>query len=108
MQRHALYACAAAAMALAACAQGPDAIAPVSMAGAYDGLACQSARDALIAERQSLASLEAAQRSAVAGDAIGVFLIGVPVSSLSGADKAGAIATGKGKVLALEARLTRC
>jgi hypothetical protein len=93
---------------LAACAQSPDAIAPVSMAGAYDGLSCEAARSALVAERQNLASLSAAQSSAVAGDAVGVFLIGVPVSSLSGGDKEGLIAVSKGKVLALETRLVRC
>jgi len=42
------------------------------------------------------------------GDAVGVFLIGVPVSSLSGSDKEGLIATSKGKVTALETRLLRC
>jgi hypothetical protein len=62
----------------------------------------------LIAEQQTLASLSAAQQSAVTGDAVGVFLIGVPMSSLSGGDKEGAIAASKGKILALEARLVTC
>jgi hypothetical protein len=62
----------------------------------------------LSAERQTLATREAAQRSAVTGDALGVFLIGVPMSSLSGGDKAGQIGASKGKVLALEARLAGC
>ena len=98
----------AAALALSACAQSPDAIAPVSMAGAFDGMSCPSARAALIAERQTLASLDSAQRSAVAGDAVGVLLIGVPMSSLTGGDKAGLIAASKGKVLALETRVAEC
>jgi len=93
---------------MSACAQSPDAIAPVSMAGAYDHMSCTSARSALVSERQTLASLSAAQRNAVMGDAVGVFLIGVPVSSLSGSDKEGLIATSKGKVTALETRLLRC
>jgi hypothetical protein len=42
------------------------------------------------------------------GDAIGVFLIGVPVSSLSGGDKEGLIAAAKGKELALQNRLLGC
>lgn len=92
----------------AACAQSPEAIQPVSMGNAYAGLACGNARTELAAERQRLATLEAAQRSAVAGDALGVFLIGVPMSSLSGGDQAGAIAASKGKVLALEGRLVSC
>ena len=94
--------------AMSACAQSPDAIAPVSMAGAYDHMSCTSARSALVSERQTLASLSAAQRNAVMGDAVGVFLIGVPVSSLSGSDKEGLMATSKGKVTALETRLLRC
>lgn len=98
----------AAVLTLAACAQSPDAIAPVSMSGAFDGMSCQAARSALIAERQTLASLDSAQRSAVAGDAVGVLLIGVPVSSLTGGDKAGLIAASKGKVLALETRVAEC
>lgn len=95
-------------LALAACAQSPDSIAPVSMAGAFDTVSCDYARQALLAERQTLASLSSAQSSAVAGDAVGVLLIGVPVSSLTGGDKAGLIAASKGKVMALETRLLRC
>ena len=99
----------AAALALAACAQAPDAIAPVAMPGGmYDHLSCQQARAERERLGQSLAALEAQQRSAVAGDALGVFLIGVPMSSLTGGDKAGLIAAERGKLLALDARLGRC
>ena len=93
---------------IAACAQSPSAIAPVSMNGAFDHMNCQTAVDALAAERQTLAALESKQKGAVAGDAIGVFLIGVPVSSLSGGDVSGHIGASKGKVLALEARVAGC
>lgn len=93
---------------LAACAQSPDAIAPVSMSGAFDGLSCQRAAAELTAERMTLASLESAQRGAVAGDALGVFFVGVPISSLTGGDKAGLIAASKGRVIALENRLRAC
>ena len=96
------------ALAVAACAKSPDAIPPVSMAGAFDEVSCDYARQALLNERQTLASLSAAQSSAVAGDAVGVLLIGVPVSSLTGGDKAGDIGASKGKILALENRLVRC
>lgn len=96
------------ALAIAACAKSPDAIPPVSMAGAYDAASCDFARTALVQERQTLAGLEATQRSAVTGDAVGVFLLGVPVSSLTGGDVSGSIGASKGKILALEARLARC
>ena len=98
----------AASLALAACAPGPDAIAPVSMAGTYDRTSCAQAQVALTAERATLAALSEQQRNAQTGDAIGVFLLAVPVSSLTGGDKTGLIATSKGKVLALEARLAAC
>lgn len=97
-----------AALAMAGCAKSPDAIAPVSMTGAYDRVSCSQARAMLVTETQTLASLDARQRQAVTGDAIGVFLIGVPLSSLSGGDKAGEIAAGKGKIAALNARMVTC
>lgn len=96
------------ALAVGACAKSPDSIAPVSMAGAYDNISCKKARTLLTQEQTNLNALSAAQKSAVTGDAVGVFLIGVPMSSLSGNDKEGSIATSKGKILALEARLQSC
>lgn len=94
--------------ALSACAQSPGAIAPSSMGNAYSGVSCKSARAMLSQEQQTFAALSSKQNSAVAGDAIGVFLIGVPVSSLAGGDVAGDIATSKGKINALNARLVTC
>lgn len=93
---------------ISACAQSPDAIAPVSMGNAFASTSCPSARAALAQEEQTLAALSAQQRQAATGDALGVFLIGVPVSSLTGNDKAGLIGASKGKIIALEARLQTC
>lgn len=93
---------------MAACAASPDSIAPVSLGNAFAGYDCRAAAADLATERQNLAALEGKQRGAVAGDAIGVFLIGVPVSSLTGGNKAGDIGAAKGKILALEARLASC
>lgn len=93
---------------LAACAQRPDAIAPVSMAGAFDKISCRQASELLNAERVKLAALSKQQNDAATGDAIGVFLIGVPMSSVGGGDKAGEIATSKGKIVAFENRLQAC
>lgn len=95
-------------VALAACAQAPESIAPVSMGGAFDNLSCRAAAEMLAAERPVLAALEQQQRGAVTGDALGVFLLGVPVSSLTGGDVAGQIAASRGKVIALEARVAGC
>ena len=93
---------------IAACAKSPDSIAAIPMTGAFDGLSCAATRVALTAEQTTLASLDATQRQAVTGDALGVFLIGVPVSSLTGGDVSGLIGVSRGKVLALQSRLLTC
>jgi hypothetical protein len=86
------------------CARRPDSIAPASIPfEAYASMDCAQINSLLISERQILTSLEAQQNSAANGDALGVFLIGVPVSSLTGGDQEGNIAVSKGKVQALEA-----
>jgi hypothetical protein len=94
--------------AMSACAQRPDAIAPVPMGNAFATMPCQTAANELNMERQNLAALSAAQNSAASSDAVGVFLIGIPWSSLSGGDKAGMVGASKGKVIALEQRLSTC
>jgi hypothetical protein len=99
---------AAAFLVLAACAQTPGAIAPVAMPGLYDGLTCAAARGALAQERQTLAALEQRQNAAVIQDAATVFLVLVPTSSIMGTNVAGDLALSKGKVQALEARLSGC
>jgi hypothetical protein len=89
---------------LAGCARRPDSIAPAHIPfEAYSSMDCAQINSLLVSERQILASLEVQQNSAATGDAVGVFLIGVPISSLSGGDQEGNIAVSKGKVQALEA-----
>ncbi|MEJ6404931.1 hypothetical protein [Yoonia sp. 2307UL14-13] len=93
---------------VSACAKRPDAIAPVSMGNAFSGLSCNQAQTMLATERSNLAALSAEQNSAATGDAVGVFLLGLPIGSATGGDKEGAIAASKGKVIALENRLLSC
>ena len=95
-------------LSVTACAKRPDAIAPVGLGDAYAGTSCSQARADLVSEKANLDALSAAQNQAATGDAIGVFLILVPVSTLTGADKEGEIAASKGKILALERRLASC
>jgi hypothetical protein len=88
---------------LAACAKNPEAIAPMSMpVNAYSGLSCEALATELHRSSTALATVEAQQRQAVTGDAMGVFLVGVPLSSLSGADREGAVAQHKGEIIAIE------
>lgn len=100
MKRLSIAACV---LALAGCAKNPDSITAMSMPpNAYTGLSCEQ----LAAERtKSAAALDAVsrqQRDAVTGDAVGVFLIGVPMSSLTGGDKEGLVAQHKGELIAID------
>ncbi len=52
---------------------------------------------------QNLETLTAAQKSAASGDAVGVILLGLPLSSMSGNDKETDIAVTKGKLQAVQA-----
>ena len=97
-----------ASIALSACAPSPSSIQAVPMGNAYVGVSCQQAALDRAAEQRNLEALTQAQNGAVAGDAIGVFLIGVPMSSLTGGNKAGDIGAAKGKILSLDARLAAC
>ena len=91
-------------LAATACAKRPDAIVPVDIPmAAYSNLDCTSLSHELAQERNNLASLSAQQNQAATGDAVGVFLIGVPASSTFGGDKEGQVAVSKGKVNAIEA-----
>lgn len=94
-----------------ACAKRPDAIAAVDIpATAYTHLDCIALSQESLKLQQALSELAKQQTKAADGDAIGVFLIGVPLSSAGGADKEALIATTKGKIAAVEnaARQNSC
>lgn len=85
------------------CAKRPDAIVPVDIPMAvYNNQSCQQLGQELLTEQQNLAAISKAQNEAATGDAVGVFLIGVPMSSAVGGDKEGQVAVAKGKVQAIE------
>lgn len=99
------------AMTAAGCAKNPDAIVAINMpANAYSGLSCEQLAMEHRRSSAALASVSQQQRQAATGDAVGVFLIGVPVSSLSGGDKEGLVAQHKGEIVAIEGamRAGRC
>ncbi|WP_223478718.1 hypothetical protein [Oricola indica] len=101
-----LLVCAFGGLAVAACAKNPDAIAPTpAPVNAFAGLDCDQLNSQLLNTNTVLNNLMVDQRQAVTGDAVGVFLIGVPMSSLTGGDKEGLIAQRKGEKQALEARI---
>ena len=88
---------------LTACATPPEKIAAVQMSGAeYTGQSCDQLIAAKAASTQTLAALSKQQKDAVTGDAVGVLLIGVPLSSATGGDRETAIAVEKGRLAAIE------
>ncbi|WFS02219.1 hypothetical protein [Rhizobium tumorigenes] len=101
-----LLAVAVSSLTMASCAKRPGAIVPVDIPmAAYSNLSCPQLSQELIKEQGKLSSLSSAQNNAATGDAVGVFLIGVPASSLTGGDKEGDISVSKGKVISIESTL---
>ncbi|MEP3329734.1 hypothetical protein [Sedimentitalea sp.] len=93
---------------VAGCAKQPGEISPVAMGDVYSNVSCNHAVQLYNKEAAKVPALVASQKQAVTGDAVGVFLLGVPVSSLSGADLEGEIGATKGKLVALSAKLDTC
>lgn len=88
---------------LVACASRPDSIAPATVsANEYQGLSCSELTRHLGEKRESLREAERQQNRAATGDAVGVFLVLLPVSTIFGSDNEGVVAQYKGEVLALE------
>ena len=90
------------AVALTGCAKPPSKIAPVAVASSeYAGKSCKHLLAQLNKTNTELSALEQKQRDKVAGDAIVVFLILVPPSSMAG-DHEAEIALKKGEVIAIK------
>jgi len=96
----------AGALMLAGCAKAPESIAPSYVSEVpYQSYSCQQ----LAQEKQRLeaayTTASKAQNDARTGDAWGVFLIGMPVSTLSGGNIAAEIASLKGQMTAVDRTL---
>ncbi len=93
------------ALLISACAKDPEQIAAVDVGADYSRFSCKQ----LVTEKtkitQDLANLSAKQKSAANGDAWGVFLLGLPLSSMSGGDQEALIAVAKGKVQAIDRQI---
>ena len=88
---------------LAGCAKRPENIAAVPMETAqYQTLSCRSLAQTETRIRNELDALSAEQNNAADSDALGVFLLGVPWSSMSGNDKEALIAVAKGRLDAID------
>jgi hypothetical protein len=88
---------------LSGCASRASGVAPLSVdASEYFYLSCSEAKSELETSRQKEAALSQRQNNAATGDAVGVFLLLVPVGSVFGADVEGELALAKGQTRALE------
>ncbi|QXT39425.1 hypothetical protein [Gymnodinialimonas ceratoperidinii] len=98
-------------LAACACAQRPENIAAADIGpNPYTGYNCSQLAAEELSITQELANLSADQNRAANGDAFGVFLLGLPVSSMTGADQETNIAIARGRLQAIdETQLTlRC
>ncbi|MCV3270677.1 hypothetical protein [Roseobacter sinensis] len=88
---------------LAGCAQQPERIAAIEVSGTpYKGFSCKQLAAEHLKISQELQAASAAQKRAASGDAWGVFLLGLPLSSMSGNDKEATIAVAKGRINELD------
>jgi hypothetical protein len=93
---------------VAACAKQPDQIAAVQVGeDAYSRYSCAQLRAEETKISQELENLSASQKSAASGDAWGVFLLGLPISSMSGNDEEALIAVAKGKLQQIDLQQER-
>ncbi len=91
------------ALALSACAQAPEDVTPALVSSApYLALPCDQLQQQSLAMRVQVAEASARQTKARSGDTIGVLLIGLPTSSMSGQDEAKGLAQLKGQQRAID------
>ncbi|MBF9058173.1 hypothetical protein HKCCSP123_03165 [Rhodobacterales bacterium HKCCSP123] len=89
----------------AGCAQDPENIAAADIGpNPYVNYSCSQLAQEETRVSQQLANLSADQRRAASGDAVGVFLLGLPISSMSGNDQETAIAVARGRLQAIDER----
>ena len=91
----------------AACASRPESIVPVGggNVSVHDGKSCSTLHNEKAEVDQLVQALSARQNKAANADAWGVFLLGVPVASLSGAEVEAELAIAKGDQLSLRAAI---
>lgn len=96
------------AVALASCATRPENIQAAAIpATTYATLDCVALIKEQEAVKYQVTSLTVSQSEAATGDAVGVFTLGIPVSSALGGDKEAELSLAKGKARALETERLR-
>ncbi len=97
----------ACALILTACATKPENITPQYVSTTqYTDLSCKQLGMELARHEDALAVASGEQRKARSNDTLGVIFLGLPVSSLSGSNKASYIAQLKGQIEAMNKTTT--
>ena len=95
-------------LAVASCAKKPENIAAIDVGGdAYSRHSCAQLKADKLTIQQGLDQASAKQKDAASGDAVGVLLLGLPLSSMSGNDQETVIAVAKGKIQAIDRQALR-
>lgn len=93
---------AACAIAVSACAKNPEDVVAADLGpNAFLNFSCSNLAKQELTVKQNIENLSAAQRSARSNDTLGVILIGVPVSSMSGNDQEAQLSVAKGQLQAI-------
>lgn len=88
---------------VSSCAKRPNSIVPVDVSNAtYESFSCEQLAKEQSKEQTKLVALSKKQNGAATADALGVFLVGVPVASLADGDVAGDIAISKGRLVSID------
>jgi hypothetical protein len=88
---------------LAACAPAPENVAAVPQSTAeFSGLSCRALASKRVEVSQVVEATSVKQKNASESDALGVFLLGLPLASMSGGDSETALAVAKGRLNAID------
>lgn len=90
-------------LSLAACAKGADRVLPAPVpVEEFASSSCPQLAAARIHNLETLTALSMAQDRASNNDTLGVLFVGLPLASMTGADKEAELAVAKGRDLSLQ------
>jgi hypothetical protein len=90
---------------ISSCAKRPNAVVATSLpSDTYAAYTCAELAPELTKAEADVSALSAKQTNAANADAVGVFLVAVPVGSLTNNDVEGELSVAKGKVLAIKSQ----
>lgn len=90
---------------LAGCAKRPNAVVPTTLpSDTYAAYSCDQLAVELEKSKAEVDALSAKQTNAANADAVGVFLVAVPVGSLTNNDVEGELSVAKGKVVSIQSQ----